>query len=314
MDNLKFHQPVLLEEMITALNPKADEIYIDATFGAGGYSRAIFEKAKNNDKNCKIYAIDRDPLVAIFSDYLSRQYPDNFTFLPGKFSEITTLLAKEGVSQIDGIVLDLGVSSMQFDQKERGFSFDSDAKLDMRMDQKSDLSAYELINNFEESELAEIIKKYGEEPKARIIAKKIIAARKDGEIYSCKQLADIVRSLYRGYFKIDSATKTFQAIRIFVNQELAELESALYQAKNLLKSNGRLVVISFHSLEDSIVKNFFKTQAGLTEGHSRYLPQMPNKTIASFKLTSRSAIAPGNEEVKRNYRARSAKLRFGKKI
>jgi 16S rRNA (cytosine1402-N4)-methyltransferase len=319
MNNLQFHQPVLLAEMLEALSPKAGEIYVDATFGAGGYSREILKKANSTkigaaNDNCKIYAIDRDPLVSEFSDYLERQYPKNFKFLAGKFSEVTELLLSQGVSEIDGIVFDLGVSSMQFDQKERGFSFDSISRLDMRMDKVSKISAYEVINEFEESEIANIIKKYGEESKARLIAKKIIAERKITKIESCKQLADIARSFYKGYFKTDPATKTFQAIRIFVNQELEELESALDQAKELLKTGGRLVVISFHSLEDSIVKNFLRQQSGLNQGVSRYLPENNNQQIVSFYLTKKSSIAPSPEEVTHNYRARSAKLRFGIKI
>ncbi len=314
MDNLQFHQPVLLVEMLEALSPKAGEIYVDATFGAGGYSKAILQKAKTANNNCKIYAIDRDPLASDFSGYLEQQYPKNFKFLAGKFSKITELLLDQGVSAVDGIVFDLGVSSMQFDQKERGFSFDSKSKLDMRMDQKSVISAYEVVNEFEEKEIAEIIKKYGEESKAKLIAKKIIANRKIAKIQSCKELADIVRSFYFGYFKTDPATKTFQAIRIFVNQELEELELALSQAKDLLKSGGRLVVISFHSLEDSIVKSFLRQESGLNQGVSRYLPEIKNREAVSFYLTKKSSIAPGEEEIANNYRARSAKLRFGIKV
>jgi 16S rRNA (cytosine1402-N4)-methyltransferase len=314
MDNLQFHQPVLLAEMLEALSPKAGEIYVDATFGAGGYSREILKKAQVANDNCKIYAIDRDPSVTKFSDYLERQYPKNFKFLAGRFSDITKLLSSQGISAVDGIVFDLGVSSMQFDQKERGFSFDSTSKLDMRMDNASEISAYEVINEFEEGEIANIIKKYGEEPKARLIAKKIIAERKIAKIESCKQLADIARSFYKGYFKTDPATKTFQAIRIFVNQELEELESALDQAKELLKAGGRLVVISFHSLEDSIVKNFLRQQSGLNQGVSRYLPENNNQQIVNFHLSKKSSIAPSQAEITHNYRARSAKLRFGIKI
>lgn len=319
MDNLQFHKSVLLAEMIEALDPKAGEIYVDATFGAGGYSKEIFKKAEVANDNCKIYAIDRDPLALGFACDLEQQYPQYFgpkyfKFLAGKFSEISSLLLTNKVKLVDGIVFDLGVSSMQFDQKERGFSFDSESRLDMRMDQSSAISAHEVVNQFEEKEIAEIIKQYGEEPKAKLIAKKIVSERKVGEISSCKQLADIIRSFYKGYFKIDPATKTFQAIRIFVNQELEELKSALNQAKSLLKTGGRLVVISFHSLEDAIVKNFFRHESGLDQGVSRYLPENKNQLNASFYLTKKSAILPSEQEVLGNYRARSAKLRFGIKL
>ena len=304
------HKPVLLQEVLSYLSPKAGEVYVDATFGAGGYSRAILQSAP-----CALYSIDRDADAKKFAEKLSNEFPKNFSFLSGKFSDMQMLLNNAGVSEVDGVVFDLGVSSMQFDNKERGFSFDSEARLDMRMDQQNPLSAYEVINEFEEVEIAKIIKEFGEEPKAKLIAKKIIQMRAVKPIDSCKEFADIVRSLYFGYSKTDHATKAFQAIRIFVNQELAEITQALHCAKNLLRKGGRLIVVSFHSLEDSIVKNFLKKEAGIDLTMSRYQPILAeSKSAVTFHIINKSAIKPSDEEVRNNYRARSSKMRVAIKL
>jgi len=310
MINTDFHKPVLLNEMLKSLAPKDGETYLDATFGAGGYSQAILKSA-----NCKVYAIDRDELAQGFAENLEKKFPQNFVFLRGKFSESQKLLAEKNITEIDGMVLDIGVSSMQFDDKSRGFSFDSDAKLDMRMDQKTSLSAFEVVNELGEEELAQIIKEFGEEPKAKRIAQKIIEARKSQPVTSCRDLANIVRSLYFGYFKTDPATRTFQALRIFVNQELDELKEVLTSSIALLKKGGRLVVVSFHSLEDSIVKSFLKKEAGLDQVFSRYQPHfIQTESHKNFHVITKSAISPTNEEIAENVRARSAKMRVAVKI
>jgi 16S rRNA (cytosine1402-N4)-methyltransferase len=307
---MTFHKPVLLNEMLKNLAVKPGEIYLDATFGAGGYSRAILESG-----DCKLYAIDRDETAKKFAADLQNDFPRNFTFLDGKFSDAATLLAEKNVTELDGMVLDIGVSSMQLDDKTRGFSFDSDAKLDMRMDQKIPLSAYEIVNEASEEELARIIKEFGEEPKSKKIAKRIIEQRKSGAITSCVDLADIVRSFYRGHFKTDPATRTFQALRIFVNQELDELRLALALSLSLLKKNGRLVVVSFHSLEDQIVKNFLKKEAGLDEAVSRYRPEnIQTKSAKNFHIISKSAISPTQAEIAANPRARSSRMRVAVRI
>ncbi len=310
MNNLDFHKPVLLNEMLENLAPKKGEVYLDATFGAGGYSQAILEKA-----DCKLYAIDRDESAKRFAVKLEKNFPKNFTFLRGKFSESAELLAEKNVTKLDGMVLDIGVSSMQFDDKERGFSFDSEAKLDMRMDQESALTAFEVVNEFSESELAQIIKEFGEEPKAKLIARKIVETRKAAPIVSCNDLAKIVRSFYHGYFKTDPATKTFQALRIFVNQELEELKCALASSVTLLKKGGRLVVVSFHSLEDQIVKNFLKKEAGLDQTVSRYSPEISQQnSVKNFQIITRSVISPSEEEIASNPRARSSRMRVAVKL
>lgn len=305
MNNLDFHKPVMIREVLEGLKPASGEVYLDGTFGAGGYSSAILQKA-----DCKLYAIDRDELAKNFAAKLQEKYPNNFVFLPGKFSECEKLLKEQGVNQLDGMVFDIGVSSMQLDDKSRGFSFDSDDKLDMRMDQKSYPSAFEVVNESSEKDLAQIIKEFGEEKKAKRIARRIVENRKSKPITSCRDLANIVRSLYVGYFKIDPATRTFQALRIFVNQELEELKKALQASVNLLKDGGRLVVVSFHSLEDKIVKNFLKKESGQERSFSRYEPQADISKKINFEIISKSAISPKDDEVEENIRARSAKMRL----
>jgi 16S rRNA (cytosine1402-N4)-methyltransferase len=300
----------MLSEVLQYLNAKDGETYLDCTFGAGGYSRAILQSA-----NCKLYAIDRDALAENFAAKLSAEFAQNFHFLRGEFSNCQALLERAGVQEIDAMILDIGVSSMQLDLMERGFSFDSEDKLDMRMDQNSYPSAFEVVNEMSESDLARIIKDFGDEPKARQIAKRIIAARQQKPITSCRNLAEIARSLYFGYCKTDAATRTFQAIRIFVNQELDELQQALNASLSLLKKGGRLIVVSFHSLEDAIVKNFLKEQAGLSKTFSRYQPIInENEAQKNFKIINKSAISPSLEEVKNNIRARSAKMRVAIKL
>ena len=304
------HQPVLLKEVIANLKPEKDGTYLDGTFGAGGYSRAILEAAQ-----CNLFAIDRDESAKKFAEKLTKDFPDRFVFLSGQFSESERLLNEQDAPKLDGMVFDIGVSSMQLDDRSRGFSFDSEAKLDMRMDQNSFPSAFEVVNESSEKELAQIIKEFGDEPKARQIAKRIIAAREAKPITTCQDLAQIVRSLYYGYSKTDPSTRTFQALRIFVNQELEELKAALASSLTLLKKGGRLVVVSFHSLEDSIVKNFLKEESGLRQTFSRYQPISEQQdSPKNFHILTKSAISPTAEEIAANPRARSAKMRVAVRI
>lgn len=308
--NAKFHKSVLLDEVLKNLNPSDEQIYLDATFGAGGYTRAILESS-----NCHVYAIDRDESALKFASEVQKDYPDNFTFLPGKFSDCQDLLSEKGVKKLDAMIFDLGVSSMQLDEKDRGFSFDSESRLDMRMDQSNPFSAFEAVNEMKEADLRKIIKEFGEEPKAKLIAKKIVEQRKLGPITSCKQLADIVRFFYRGYFKTDPATKTFQAFRIFVNKELEEIKTALEASISLLKEGGRLIVVSFHSLEDSIVKKFLKKEAGLDQERSRYVPcDEQDDSLINFRVLTKSAIKPCDEELQINNRARSSRMRVALRV
>jgi len=305
------HIPVLLAEVIEALQPADGEIYVDGTFGAGGYSRALLEAAR-----CTVYAIDRDPNVAVFADKLARAFPGRFFWLMGNFGDMCELLAARGVTQVDGIVLDIGVSSMQIDSAERGFSFRQDGPLDMRMD-ASGQTAADLVNHSSEEELADILYHYGEERQARQIARAIVKARLTAPITRTGELAALIRRIVKGSKKgIDPATRSFQAIRIKVNDELGELERALAASIPLLAPRGRLLAVTFHSLEDRIVKQFFQSRSGETRGESRHLPHfgVTQKTAAAplplFLLPRKKPVSAGEPEARLNARARSAKLRL----
>ena len=311
-NQFEYHFPVMLKEVIDALDPRDNEVYVDATFGAGGYSKAIVEKA-----NCKLFAIDRDPSVKKFANKIEDLFPDRFTLMMGRFSEIKELLMEQKISQIDGLVLDIGVSSMQIDEEQRGFSFDSEELLDMRMNQnEQNITAKDIVNNYDFESLCQIIKNFGEEPKAKSIARKIINQRIKAPILKCCDLAKIARSCYYGYYKKDPATKTFQALRIHINQELKELELILEASKTILKSGGRIVVVSFHSLEDRIVKNFFKKECETaSSGVSRYQPNInQSDKNPSFFLKKSTVIIPTDDEIAVNNRSRSAKMRSAIKI
>lgn len=300
------HKPVMLSEMLENIDPKEGEVYLDCTFGAGGYSKAILDSC-----DCYVTALDRDPNVISRAEKLQINYKNRFEFIQTNFADC---FKKLGTKKFDGIVLDLGVSSMQLDIAERGFSFLHDGPLDMRMNGKG-LSAEEFVNTAEEQELADVIYKYGDETFSRRIAKKIVGQRKTTKIDSTGKLADIVRSCI-GFKKgkIDPATKTFQAIRIYVNDELGELESFLTNVKNILKRDGRLVIVSFHSLEDRIVKSFFKENSEKPVARSKYakdeIIENPDKWL---KIITNKALIPSAKEVAFNIRARSAKLRAAKK-
>ncbi len=302
------HIPVMLPQVLEALAPTDNEIYVDATFGAGGYSRAILESSQ-----CTVYAIDRDPNVKDFAQRLQQDFPNRFIFLAGSFSQMVELLRDAGVRKVNGIVMDLGVSSMQIDQAERGFSFMRDGALDMRQSQ-SGLTAADVVNSLEADDLANILYKYGEERQSRRIARAIVNAREVAPIETTLQLADIISKAAPkfGKQKIHPATKSFQALRIYVNRELDELEEALEASKPLLISGGRLVVVSFHSLEDRIAKQFFTTCSRESLGGSRHLPVAETLDPPFFTLPRRNkALAANEQESSLNSRARSAKLRVG---
>lgn len=301
------HTPVMLREMLAALNPQGGGRYVDGTFGAGGYTREILREA-----NCTVYAIDRDPNVKTTADALSQEFSGRFIFLAGTFGSMLELLQAQGVERVDGIVLDIGVSSMQIDQPERGFSFRHDGPLDMRMGQVG-LSAEDIVNEASEASLADIIFHYGEDRAARRIAKAIVEARNTARIETTSQLAKIVASVVgRGKAGIDPATRTFQALRIHVNDELGELSRALDAAEHLLAPGGRLVVVTFHSLEDGMVKRFFRSRTGEAKGVSRYVPAqvVRDLPLQSFTQPVRKAVLASDEETRINTRARSAKLRW----
>ncbi len=303
------HVPVLRDAVLEALAPKDGERFVDGTFGGGGYTRALLEAAQTH-----VYAIDRDPDAIARGQALAAACPGRLTLIEGRFSEMESLLAAYGITRVDGIVLDVGVSSQQLADPERGFSFQSDGPLDMRMD-KTGTSAADIVNAADEAELADILRRYGEERQARRIARAIVAARRKAPIARTGELADIVaRTLgmprHKSGHRIHPATRTFQALRILVNDELGELERALVAAERLLAPGGRLAVVSFHSLEDGIVKAFLAERAGRTPGPSRHLPEPPSPgREPTFTLPRKGVIKPDEAETAANPRARSARLR-----
>ena len=301
------HIPVMLEEVLRSLQPKDGGVYVDGTFGAGGYTRAILEAA-----NCTVYAIDRDPEAYARAISMAKDFPGKLIPLHGCFGSIAELLKTQDITQLDGIVLDIGVSSIQLSTPERGFSFQKDGPLDMRMS-KAGPSAADVVNTTDETELAHIIFTYGEERASRQIAKRIVAARALAPIATTLQLADIIHSVLPQHPKLrtDTATKTFQALRIHVNDELGELEKALEAGEALLQPEGRLVIVSFHSLEDWRVKNFFKERAGALGNNSRHLPAAPTGPKPTFILEKSNGLKASPEEISRNARSRSAHLRYG---
>lgn len=303
------HIPVLLDEVIKYLDPKDGKVYLDATFGAGGYSRAILEHS-----NCKVIAIDQDPEVSKFANELYQLFRDRFIFINSNFDNISLVLKEIGIDKIDGMVFDLGVSSMQLDNGHRGFSFLRSAPLDMRMS-KNGVSARDVVNNLSEEDLSAIIYKYGEENDARKIARKIVSQRILSPIETTDQLAQIVRSAI-GFrkSKIDLATKTFQAIRIYVNDEIGALERVIARAHENLNSKGRLVFVSFHSLEDAIIKSYFKDNSVKKVSRSKYSKEPIENGDAIYNLITRKPVKPSMDEVLKNIRSRSAKLRVAEKL
>ncbi|MFO0996495.1 MAG: 16S rRNA (cytosine(1402)-N(4))-methyltransferase RsmH [Alphaproteobacteria bacterium] len=304
------HHPVMLAEVLAALAPRDGAVYLDGTFGAGGYSRAILDAA-----TCTVWAIDRDPEAVARGAAMSAAYGERFHILHGRFSDMARLLAAEGVTAVDGIALDLGVSSPQLDDAARGFSFRFDSPLDMRMESKGETAA-EVIARASESEIADILYRFGEERHARRIARAVVAARGRAPIERTMQLRDIVRAAVpkSSAETIDAATRTFQALRIYVNDELAELDHGLAAAESLLAPGGVLVVVSFHSLEDRRVKTFLRSRSGGAPRASRHLPAEVGRAAApTFELVTRRAVRPASAEVEQNPRARSARMRAGRR-
>ncbi len=295
------HIPVLLNEIVDAVAPQDGDIIIDGTFGGGGYTKAILDKAK-----CHVFGIDRDPDAIDRGKQLSEKLDDRLTMFEGCYGDMAALVNQK----VNAVVLDIGVSSFQIDEADRGFSFREDGPLDMRMAQSGE-SAADVVNTYAEKDLADIIYKYGEERRSRQVAHAIIEARKEEDITTTDQLAKIVRSVvWQAKDKIDPATRTFQGLRIYVNDELGELERGLQAAEDLLLPGGRLVVVTFHSLEDRIVKKFFKERSGSNPRGNRYAPDLGDTgPQATFKIINRKPVAPTDEECRENPRARSSKLR-----
>jgi 16S rRNA (cytosine1402-N4)-methyltransferase len=296
------HVPVLGREAVEMLSPRDGGVYVDATFGAGGYSRAILDAA-----DTRVMGIDRDRTAIAAGFDLVDQSNGRLTLVEDRFSHLAEVCAAQGVDAVDGVVMDVGVSSMQVDEAGRGFSFRLDGPLDMRMGQDGPTAA-DVVAKVSEADLANIIYIFGEERHSRAVARAIVAARKETPITTTHALAEIVsKVVWAKPGEIHPATRTFQGLRIFINEELDELHLALIAAERVLKPGGRLVVVSFHSLEDRIVKNFFSLR-GKTGGGSRHLPEMA-QSAPSFRILTKRPVTADDNEVRANPRARSAKLR-----
>jgi 16S rRNA (cytosine1402-N4)-methyltransferase len=302
MSDAALHTPVLLDETIAALAPRDEATYVDGTFGAGGYSRALLAAAR-----CRVIAIDRDPAAVARGSALMREHAGRFTVIEGRFGEMEALLAPFGISTVAGIALDLGLSSAQIEDPARGFSFRADGPLDMRMGREG-ATAADLVNTLSESALANLIYIYGEERFARRVARAIVAARREAPLTRTAELARIVRAVVPPSGTIDPATRTFQALRMEVNDELGEIERALPAAERLLAPGGRLAIVSFHSLEDRRVKEFLRERSAAAPKGSRHRPAPPSRA-PSFRLITKKPVTPGRTEIERNPRARSARLR-----
>lgn len=300
------HLPVLRDEVLQALAPKPSEIFLDATFGAGGYSRALLEAV-----DTRVLAIDRDPTAIAGGQALVAAFQGRLTLVQGVFSDLEAIARARDITRFDGIVFDIGVSSMQLDEAGRGFSFRLDGPLDMRMSGEG-ASAADLVNMADEAYLADILFHFGEERFARRIARAIVADRAEKPFTTTLQLADMIARVAPAKpGAIHPATRSFQALRIAVNDELGELVRALSAAERLLSEGGRLVVVTFHSLEDRIVKQFFANRSDHGRAQSRLLPGEVAPAPASFSIPGKQPIGPSEAEMARNPRARSAKLRFG---
>ena len=312
MENL--HNSVMINEIISFLPLKKSINVIDATFGGGGYSKNILENFNVN----QFLAIDRDPISKIFAKELESKF-SNFILINDKFSNIEEIVnhTKFKDKKFDIVLFDLGTSSNQIDNAQRGFSFNKSGPLDMRMG-ASDKNAYDIINNYEEKNLADIIYQYGEERHSRVIAKEIVKNRKIKFIKNTIDLSNIIKKSLpkknQSKNKIHPATKTFQAIRIYVNDELNELENSLKKTLKILNKNGLILVVSFQSLEDRIVKDFFNHNSGKRWRSSRHYPELPDKLATQLKIITKKPILPSASEILENPRSRSAKLRVAQKI
>jgi 16S rRNA (cytosine1402-N4)-methyltransferase len=298
------HVPVLLDEVVEALAIVPGERHVDATFGAGGYTNAILERG------AEVAAFDRDPNAIGGGQRLLSAAGGRLTLIEAPFSAMEGELARRGFVPVDGVTMDIGVSSMQLDQAERGFSFQADGPLDMRMSGEG-MSAADFVNEADEAEIADVLHRYGEEPRARRVAGAIVKAR---PIATTGALANVVRRAlgWRPHDKKDPATRTFQAIRIHVNRELDELAEGLEAAERVLKPGGRLAVVTFHSLEDRLVKRFLRERSGSEPAGSRHRPAVGPRSEPSFEPPAK-AVRPDEDEVARNPRARSATLRVARR-
>jgi 16S rRNA (cytosine1402-N4)-methyltransferase len=306
------HIPVLLKEIIKFSDPKDRKVYLDCTFGAGGYTRAFLDSAE-----CMVYSLDRDETVVSRANEFKDLYKKRFNFILGDFSDLETCLRTVTKNLFDVIVFDLGVSSMQIDMPERGFSFYKDGPLDMRMSKSDNITAYDIINSYDQQKLSDIFWRYGDEKKSRFIAGKIIEYRKNNLFSTTLELANYISKLHKGgNYAVHPATRVFQALRIAVNDELNQLQNGLAQAKNMLNKGSILMVVTFHSGEDIIVKKYFNELCGKLPKNNRHAPQynLLSENRSEFTYIHKGVIVPTEDEIRHNPRSRSAKLRIIKKL
>ncbi|ERK66026.1 S-adenosyl-methyltransferase MraW [Leptotrichia sp. oral taxon 215 str. W9775] len=303
---LEYHKPVLFDEVMENIISEGDAVYVDCTLGGGGHTEGMLERSSTESK---VIGIDQDKEAINFAKERLKKYGNKIEIFQDNFRNLDTVIYLAGHNKVDRILMDIGVSSNQLDNLERGFSYRYDAKLDMRMDRNLKISAYEVVNDFSEKEIADIIYKYGEEPKSRKIAKNIVEYRKNKKIETTLELSEIIIKSIGKSMKKHPSKRTFQAIRIFVNKELEVLEEALDKAVNLLNNNGKLLVITFHSLEDRMVKEKFREY----ENPCTCPPEIPvcvcNKKSLGKVITKKPIIAK-ESELNENNRAHSAKLRI----
>lgn len=305
------HISVLLEESISSLNLKENSIIVDCTLGYGGHSSNILARIKKGF----LFAFDQDSEAIRHSTDRLNAVGTNFTIIKSNFVHLQEKLNEIGVEKVDGVLFDLGVSSPQLDERERGFSYHEDARLDMRMDKDNPLSAYEVVNNYSKEQLANIFCKYGEDKFSNNIAKKIVEYRETKPIETTLELVEVIKTAVPMKFRVDKhpARQIFQAIRIEVNNELGVIEPAITQALDMLNVGGRVAVITFHSLEDRLVKNIFKEKCAI-DPKLKGMPNIPSEYLPDFELVVNKAISPTEEEIENNPRARSAKLRVIERI
>ena len=308
------HYSVMLQESLEGLNLKDSGIYVDCTLGYAGHSSEILKKLKR-EKRGFLFAFDQDKEAISYADQKLKKIGDNYLIIKSNFKNIKQELKKQDIEFVDGILFDLGVSSPQLDNKERGFSYHNDARLDMRMDQDSDFSAYNVVNEYSEEKLRQIIFQYGEEKYAASIAKNIVKARMQKPIETTLELVEIIKKSmpYKDRLTKHPGKRTFQAIRMEVNHELEVLDIALHDALDLLNIHGRLVVITFHSLEDKMVKDLFKEVSSVPR-ELQSLPIIPSEYEPKFKIINQKAIVPSAKELEENNRSRSSKLRIIERI
>ncbi len=304
----EYHVPVLLAECLEALNLRDGKVYVDATFGGGGHSKKILESGKD----IKLFGVDQDPDSIEQSKKLKDLFPENFVMIKENFANMRTGLALERIKKVDGILFDLGVSSHQINDPARGFSFRGDGDLNMRMDQTTELTAADVVNTYSFAELARIFREYGEEKEAARIANNIIIERNKKEIKTTLQLSTIIENCIISKKSIKAKARIFQALRIYINKEMEVLKTALNDSIKILNPGGKIVVISYHSLEDRIVKNIFKYEAKECICPPEF-PQCVCDKVSTLKIISRKPVVPTLNEIENNPRARSAKLRIAQK-